>query len=182
MIDQERVVRDMNSMAAEVNGELLVLHVQTFVQLIVTDMPCYVRIVIIILLYLLTEYKWLSKSSNFKKATQQKGLIYWHYESVQMVYSVEQGGVFYCFVWFGCCNVSKLWLSLSTCYCNQYSWVDIIRQRQAMVNRHWIHMPYPDRKCSGFWQTSNDKEKQTLSLFFDYLDQIIIYITSSKHF
>ena len=32
------------------------------------------------------------------------------------------------------------------------------------------------------WQTSNDKEKQNLIFFFDYLDQMIIYLTSRNTF
>ena len=43
----------------------------------------------------------------------------------------------------------------------------------------YIHTTY----TALIWQTSNDKEKQTLSfIVFDYLDQMIIYLTSKKHF
>ena len=44
----------------------------------------------------------------------------------------------------------------------------------CMQGGAYVHTPY----TVLLWQTSNDREKQTLIFFFDYLDQMIIYPTS----
>ena len=65
-------------------------------------------------------------------------------------------------------------------YYTAYSYAVHMMQCQGACRQRGAYIHTPNTALS--WQTSNDKEKQTLTLFFEYLDKMIIYLTSLKHF
>ena len=71
----------------------------------------------------------------------------------------------------------ELWeLIVYACNYTSYSYAIYMMQCQSAWRQGGAYIQTPFTVL--IWQSSNDKEKQTLIFLLDYLDQMIIYLTS----